>query len=574
MVDNMKLIQDPHSVNIYAGGPQGLFMFNLRKHSALVPVPVPVLDCPSGSTNCRYKISLLKEGRNGNPLFICRTEGTDTQCCDVSSAHQLVNCSYQMFPTQINEPSVHVGDSLYYTISHGDKDQSYPSGLYRWTMDKFIWPQSRQIEQRHFKIIANQGSGSLDGKVYSFYMEQNQNQDPEMPLWIPRVSQICMADLGGSKAILQFRWTSMLTARLFCGDEKKRTSFTELLDVAVLEAPEWENTRIYGLFKNAYNLRAVCVYRMSDIIHVFKSNSFKSSTELHQSSPRPGECVQNSLALPSNILQFMEGLPELKQWVKPVRNPLLFNHHHHYTHLKVNRLENRKTGHSHQVLFMSLDNGNVHKILEQDDEPFIIAEYVLFQNRTHISSMLLDSVKKKLFVSSSSEVIQIDLYNCSVYGKHCDSCVMARDPYCGWDLIACSANNGSLLQDVMHGNPTMCENGVPKINEFRSHGERDSLISVHQDSRFYLECPVESQHASYSWDHQGRRRECVPAEHSCLVLIDSMSNEDEGVYQCVSSENGYDKTMVRQELQMNGASETKATRVALAWLLLLIFVIC
>ncbi|TSK38396.1 Semaphorin-7A [Bagarius yarrelli] len=561
MIDNLKLIQDPHSMNIYAGGPQGLFMFNPQKHSALTV-----------ERNCESKISLLKEGRNGNPLFICGINRQNTECCDVSSAHQLVNCYSLKTPPKISEPSVHVGDSLYYTVSHRDKAQSHLSGLYRSAVDKYIWPLSRQLEQRYFKIIANQGSGLLDGKVYSFYIEQTQNQDPEMPLWIPRVSQICMADLGGSKAILQFRWTSMLTARLFCGDEKKRTTYSEFLDVAVLEAPDWENTTIYGLFKNAYNLSALCVYRMSDIIRVFESNSFKSSQE-PLSSPRPGECVKNSLSLPSNILRFMESLPELKQWIKPVRNPLLFNPHHHYTHLQVDRLENRKSGHSHQVLFMSLDNGNVHKILEQDDEPFIITEYQPFKTRTHISSMLLDSVNKKLFVSSSSEVIQIDLYNCGVYGTHCDSCVMARDPYCGWDLLACSANNGSAVE--LHAvEVSECEFFVPITSESSSHGKRETLISVPQYSSFYLKCPMESQHASYAWYHQGRWRACVSSEQDCLALIDNMSDENEGVYQCIASENGYDRAVVLQQLQMNGASRTKATRVALAWLLCLIFVIC
>lgn len=47
-------------------------------------------------------------------------------------------------------------------------------------------------EKRYVRILANQGNGPLDGKVYSFYIEQSLNQDLDMPRWIPRVSQICM----------------------------------------------------------------------------------------------------------------------------------------------------------------------------------------------------------------------------------------------------------------------------------------------------------------------------------------------------------------------------------------------
>ncbi|MCI4378976.1 hypothetical protein PGIGA_G00222450 [Pangasianodon gigas] len=574
MTNNLKLIHDPYGVNIYAGGPQGLYMLKPGEHPALKQVHVPIFgsECQSNSTDCEYTISLLKEGRNGNPLFMCGSRKETTICCDVTSEHVPVNCSKLMYPTQINDPSLHVGNSLYYTISHGNNDELITSGLYRWTMSKATWSKSRQTEQRYVKILANQGNGSLDGKVYSFYIEQNKNQDPDMPFWIPRVSQICMADRGGSKSVLQYRWTSMLTARLFCGDEKKRLSYTELLDVAVLEAVEWKNTMIYALFKNAYNLRAVCVYKMSDVIRVFTSNNFKTGTEAF-SSPRPGECVENSPTLPSNILKFMESHPELEQWIKPAQAPLLFNHYH-YTHLQVDRVQSKKSGNSHHnVLLMSLDNGNVHKILEQDGAPFIIAEYEPFKTRTRISSMLLDSKAKKLLVSSSSEVVQIDLHNCGVYGNHCDTCVMARDPYCGWDWTRCSANIGSLIQDVTHGNHSICEKDVPKTSESGTHRKSDSPSSVPQDSKFYLKCPMESQHASYAWIHQGRTIECVLAEQDCLLLIDSMSEKDEGVYKCVASENGYNRAIVHRKLQMNAASETRMTHVALLCLLFLIFVI-
>lgn len=112
--------------------------------------------------------------------------------------------------------------------------------------------------------------------------------------------------------------------------------------------------------------------------------------------------------------------------------------------------------------------------------------------------------------------------------------------------------------------------GLARSSEFPTYSKRNSPNSVPQDSKFFLRCPMESQHASYVWHHQDRRRECLPSEQDCLLLIDSMSAKDEGVYKCVASENGYNRTIVVQELQMNGASETRMTHVALACLLLLI----
>lgn len=50
----------------------------------------------------------------------------------------------------------------------------------------------------------------------------------------------------------------------------------------------------------------------------------------------------------------MEDHPEMKQWIKPERDPLLFNHHH-YTHLQVDRVNSSKSGNSHHnVLLMGL----------------------------------------------------------------------------------------------------------------------------------------------------------------------------------------------------------------------------
>lgn len=115
---------------------------------------------------------------------------------------------------------------------------------------------------------------------------------------------------------------------------------------------------------------------------------------------------------------------------------------------------------------------------------------------------------------------------------------------------------------------------VPKFSKSRTDVKQDHPNSIPQDSKFYLNCPMESQHASYTWDHEGRKLECVSAEHDCLLLIDSMSKKYEGVYRCVASENGFDKAIVQQTLQMNAASATRATSVALLCLLFLISVSC
>ncbi|XP_076851130.1 semaphorin-7A isoform X2 [Brachyhypopomus gauderio] len=432
----LRLVKDPNGHDIYAGSPNGLYVFREdSKQLTSIHVPLFKTNCQD-STPCGYKISLLKEGTNGNPLFVCGEQQKDRVCCQVSSNGDPVDCFNMEHRPNINEPSLHIGDALFFTLS-GDSNTDATIGLYKKSNHSYTRPLSSKREQRYVKIIADKATNSLEGKLYSFYIEMNTNKDPEMPLWIPKVSQFCMADEGGVKNQLQSRWTSMLTARLFCGDEGKRISFTQLLDVAVLEAEDWDRSLIYALFRNDYNLSAICVYEMANISHTFRSSTFTVNEDLDMSaSPRPGECVPNK-NFPSNFLRFMQKCPEMNDWVKPARGPMMLSRHHHYTHLQVDRLDGGS------ILLLALENGRVHKVLDQDGEAFIIAEYEPFTSKTRVQSFLLDRSTKRLFLSSSSEVVRMDLQDCSVYGTHCCFCMQARDPYCGWsqDISRCSPAN-------------------------------------------------------------------------------------------------------------------------------------
>ena len=45
-------------------------------------------------------------------------------------------------------------------------------------------------------------------------------------------------------------------------------------------------------------------------------------------------------------------------------------------------------------------------------------------------------------MSSSSELVQVDLGSCGQYGPQCEDCVLARDPYCGWNGTHCTPATG------------------------------------------------------------------------------------------------------------------------------------
>ena len=66
------------------------------------------------------------------------------------------------------------------------------------------------------------------------------------------VACVFQADRGGPKGYLQFRWTSKLSARLFCGYQDSRLSFTQLVDVNTVLSERWQDTSVYALFRNGW----------------------------------------------------------------------------------------------------------------------------------------------------------------------------------------------------------------------------------------------------------------------------------------------------------------------------------
>ncbi|XP_026887874.2 semaphorin-7A isoform X2 [Electrophorus electricus] len=562
----VKLVKDPSGTNIYAGSPQGLYIFK-GDSGKLAPVHMPLFesDC-HGKPNCEYIISVLDEGTNGNSLFMCWTGENVKKCCNVNSNHKHVDCFIMETRVHIKEPSLHIGGMLFFTFS-GVSDDQGSVGLYKYTNSSYTWPSSSDREQRYIKIIADRGSGSLKGKLYFLYIEKNTNPDPETPLWIPRVSQICMDDKGGVKNQLQFRWTSMLTARLFCGDAKKRISFTELLDVAVVETEHWNSTKIYALFRNEYNLSAICVYKMADIIYTFAKSKFIEKDEMPDSNlHRPGECVPGK-NFPPNFLKFMENRPEMEDWVRPARDAVLISHHHQYTHLQVDHVEGKGT-----VLVIALESGRVHKVLEQDGEAFFIAEYQPFTSPTRVQSMLLDSLTKQLYVSSSSEVVRVELRNCSLYGTQCCSCVLARDPYCGWSTSSCLPAKKHSIQDL-DGNCSVCQEPSKALLQDKPQNTPPTKI-ITEGSEVHLNCPALSHHASYTWYQGNRRRFCFSTRQGCLLVIANVSQEDQGTYRCLATENGQNLLLASYKLSINSGPCARATPLVSVCLLLLLSVIC
>ncbi|KAG7467978.1 hypothetical protein MATL_G00137990 [Megalops atlanticus] len=569
-----ELLQGPQGNSLYVGGHGKLLYIKLDTSILPEEVDFPKRGDkkssvnPTASNNCDYDITTLHIA-NDSHLLVCGTNGYHPQCHFVnrkpfgSFGESIAAEGIAPFSVTERAPSVYVGNELYAAANshaNGNSLAIRRLGL------RSIWPDTNKKEQRYVSmVLSGPREDPVQDRVYTFLVERNSDTRPEADIWTSWVTQVCAADVGGTKSILQKSWTSRLSARLSCGIPEKRMYFNRLVDVAVLKAERWNDSMVYALFNNSWGMSAVCVYTMGDIDRIFTTSKFRGYND-NLPSARPGVCVKESTKLPSEVLRLIKDHPEMESPVEPVRGggPLMVSHRY-YRHIRVDGVTG-SDGRRHRVLFLSLESGGVHKVLDHDGEAFIIAELQPFPNKTRILNMLLQSSQRKLYVASSSEVVEVDLKSCQGYGDQCVACVQARDPYCSWDRTQCTSASRNGIQDVEQGNHAVCTNTDGVASPSRSKAQK-----IFRWSKHYLECPMFSSHAQYVWKHNGADKECVRTEGSCLLLIDSMTPEHDGSYECVSSEGGYSSTVVEYDLETeSGAGGLVASPLASACLLLLL----
>ncbi|XP_061621456.1 semaphorin-7A [Phyllopteryx taeniolatus] len=539
-------------------------------------------DTATSPSGCSYEVVLAQERENASRVFLCGTDGAVTLCCDTKPSEVPPTCtpaddlesirgSIRSFILKDAEHSVLVesaeGSSLYVTYSGS---QEYV-GVHKFGKNR-VGPANHDKEQHYLGLVMSKHRDEpLQDKVYAFYKERNKDLNVFSSTWLPYVSQFCLADMGGPKNNMQFTWTSQMSARLLCGDTESKKHFFEMVDIDTVHAERWQDTRIYALFKNEWNMSAVCVYSMQDIHDVFSNSLFKGSENQHG---RPRGCVSDSTRLPLAVLRMTQINSEMEQWVRPVTKsgPLLISHHV-YTHIHADAALTKE----HTLLFLSRYSGGVDKVVQNTSMAFIVAEYRPFTHRAHIDSIMLHPTTKNLYISSSGQLIQMDVADCTHYGNTCEDCVLARDPYCSWDDNRCTATtttSGLVVQDVNSGNYHVCSSLPHHSSKVVDHSSVPEVaVALPLGSQYFLRCPLGSRHARYSWRHGGSgATPCAWTPHGCLLLIDS---NQEGEYTCESEEKGYSRVLARYAVRVAGGA-TSAGRSAglLFWLCALAALSC
>ncbi|KAG7523251.1 semaphorin-7A [Solea senegalensis] len=527
--------------------------------------------CEKTST-CENVITAIEKFEGS--LFICGTNGQKPQCWKLVSStnnqsHQIV----ESYDGKGISPPMYTQNSLTLTVE-GDLYAAAPMDVDRSSLQfrrkagsrSNLWMNEKLVLEPTF-ISASWVKREEDpdnDKIYIFLREKNSDPSPEADPWISRVARVCKVDEGGSKRLLQNRWTSFLKARLVCGYPEESLYFNHLQDIYIMHNKDWHNTRVYALFSSSWNSTAVCIYTVQMIENIFENSTFKGYDQ-DIPKPRPGTCVKDSKRLPLATVNIVMDYPEMTDWVHSIHSKAPFYvSSNNYTKIAVDQVLGADQC-MYNVLLLATDSGKIHKVLESGSEPFIISEAQV-SNSSAIQSMKLDSKKKKLVVGFSDKVSTVDLQMCKNYNNSCAECVLARDPYCAWTKFGCTPTVPGGIQNVMDGTTAVCSSSAEEqkiVNrskreiEISSPGSLRTLHSVSLGVPLYLTCPIDSYHAVYTWEHGGQSSPCLQMQSNCLHLIPAMARDNYGIYECVSIERDYSKVVKQYRLAEQMSPETK-----------------
>ncbi|XP_074469409.1 semaphorin-4A [Sebastes fasciatus] len=397
-------------------------------------------------------------------------------------------------------------------------------------------------------------------KIYFFFSEVGREYDFIDKFIVSRVAQICMSDVGGQRT-LQRRWTTFAKAQLLCQSENE-LPYNVIQDIDTLPPAEGapaDDTLFYGIFTSQWFVNsgrsAVCSFRLNDIKSVFSGNykvlnrdTLQWSTRVQEKVANPGACGLHNAS--DNALRFVKENFLADDSVQPVgRSLTMVSAEHNYSHLTVQRVT-AANNRDYTILFLLTESGYLHKAVLLQSGAHIIEEVQVFEPPQLIKSLKLSIPKGVIYVGTSEGVVRVPTANCSFYWT-CPQCVLARDPFCGWDpasraCVEASSTQTSLGQDVDRGNiEEACNTAFTHRARFGPNKlPAGEPVSVSLNEVVRLQCPAASQLSQQLWERPNSRLSSdlyLHLEDGSLSFVATPATL--GHYLCLSTENGYQQTM-------------------------------
>ncbi|XP_029971561.1 semaphorin-4E [Salarias fasciatus] len=540
-------------------------------------------------TECKNYIRILHKMEDDR-IYVCGTNAFDPECDYMSYTDGKLTLEkraedgkgkcpfdpFQRYASIMVDNDLYSATSMNFLGSEPILMRSSPVSIR--TEFKSSW-----LHEPNFVSMAQMPEGDKseegdDDKVYLFFSETAVECDCYNKLVVSRVARVCKGDLGGQRT-LQKKWTSFLKARMDCPVLESQLPYI-IQDTYRWCDPEkhWKECVFYAVFtpqSDTSGLSAVCAYRVSDISKVFAEGKYKTPVTVETSFvkwvmysgdvpvPRPGACIDNkareagitqTLDLPDRTLQFIKDRPLMDQSIHPIgQKPLLVRRGATFTRIIVNEVQ-AADGEKYHVMFIGTEEGTMLRAVNYNGEMFIIEEIQVFHPPGPIKILKFSDNMGHLYAGSDSGAAQIPLATCEK-SSTCMDCVLARDPYCGWDTavkkcVPLSKSQSEPIQSVKEGDASLCPPADPV---------KPSSLVIWPGSNQKLNCPSPSNLAKTSWEREGSTLE--PSTRLQFLpdglLIFNASVKDAGRYRCTSVERSktekYTYTVVEYQVSVNPA---------------------
>uniref|UniRef100_A0A3Q3AFY8 Sema domain, immunoglobulin domain (Ig), short basic domain, secreted, (semaphorin) 3B n=1 Tax=Kryptolebias marmoratus TaxID=37003 RepID=A0A3Q3AFY8_KRYMA len=528
---------------------------------------------------------------NRTHLYACGTGAFHPTCAFVEVGNKMEDHVFRIDPSKVedgkgkspydprhNAASVLIGDELYAGVATDlmGRDFTIFRSLGKRPSIRTEQHDSRWLNEPKFvgSFWVPESENPDDDKVFFFFRETAVEAQGLGKSTYSRIGQLCRNDMGGQRSLVN-KWTTFLKTRLICsvpGADGSDTYFDELRDVFLLQTRDRKNPLVYTVFSTSSSVfkgSAVCLYSMNDIRRAFLGPFAHKEGPNYQwvpfqgkvPYPRPGMCpsktfgsFESTKGFPDDVIQFARHHPLMYNPVYPMgRRPVFVrtNVDYSFTQIAVDRV-NAADG-QYDVMFIGTDKGTVLKVISVPKESWNNMEELLLEELEVFPSTLCVFSQQQLYVGSDTGIAQVPLHRCSVYGKACAECCLARDPYCAWDGTSCTrylpnTKRRFRRQDVRNGDPnTLCS------GDHHKHRVAEKKLYGVEGSSTFLECIPKSLQAKVTWTYQKHPqnpREEVRRLTDRGLLIRRVLKRDNGVYQCHAMEHGFTQTLLGITLEV------------------------
>uniref|UniRef100_A0A3B5QGM0 Sema domain-containing protein n=1 Tax=Xiphophorus maculatus TaxID=8083 RepID=A0A3B5QGM0_XIPMA len=433
------------------------------------------------------------------------------------------------------------------------------------TEDKISWFNEPIMISINVAETKTSSANKEDDNLFVFFTEIAV-EEQRSNLRLSRVARVCKRDMGGF-VISEKKWTSFLKARLDCpfGDT---SSFSLLQGVFFLKD---ENNVTESLFYATFTSSpqsAVCAYKLSDIQQVYRGNFL---TEIIPggwciNDEMRAKGVRTSHDLPASNLLFARNHPLMEGAVTPITGkPLLVRSMAQFSKIVVD-IVTSLDGEQHNVMFISNNSGWLQKaVWSGDDGGRIIEELQLFQDPQPIRFLQL-SRRGQLYSATRTAVAQLSVRDCSRYTS-CADCLIARDPYCGWDHLKglCAAVAGASNFSMYVTLTKTCSLCITDIH-------------LTADVAQFLPCSPDTN-LPMRWRFSGKILEPGP-RHILLSqgLVLTPSFTDEGLYTCETVEvvkgREHKKAVIQYHVKMSEVGGVNWFQAIVIYILASVCVLC